>query len=106
MWDDFGMFAWGKWRGGRVFTALLTLVGLLSSCQRTHQSKALSFQEIFAEDTDPAKHGQPVVAAGVVTYIDPEWHLLLVQDATRGVYFEPPANLDLHAGDQVQITGT
>ncbi len=101
------MFAWDKWRGRRVFTALLALlVGLFSSCQRTHQPKALSFDEIFAADSDPARRGQPVVATGVVTYSDPEWHLLLIQDPTRGVYFEPPANPDLHAGDRVQISGS
>jgi diguanylate cyclase (GGDEF)-like protein len=100
------MVAWDKRRSRCVFTALLTLIGIFSGCQRAQKPRALSFDEIFTADSDPARHGQPVVATGVVTYSDPEWHLLMVQDATRGVYFEPPANSDLHAGDQVQITGS
>src|SRR6266496_1228756 len=100
------MVAWDKRRSRCVFTALLTLIGIFSGCQRAQKPRALSFDEIFAADSDPARHGQPVVATGVVTYSDREWHLLLVQYASRGVYFDPPANSDLHPGDQVQISGS
>lgn len=97
------MVALGKVRS-RVACALVALLALLSGCKHANQTRTLTFQQIFAEDSLPAKRGQRVVTSGVVVYSDPLWHLLLIQDGTGGIYMDPPA-MDLHAGDRVQIVG-
>jgi len=92
-------------RSLRVSAFLLTVLACLSACKRAEQTKSLTFQQIYAEDSIPSHHGEHVTTSGVVLYSDPLWRLLVVQDSTQGVYFDPPAELDLHAGDQLQITG-
>ena len=98
-----GMFARGKVRGRLACTLLVVLAGL-SGCRRTEQTRTLTFQEIFARDSVPAERGERVVTSGVVVYSDPVWRLLLIQDATAGIYLDPPP-LELQVGDRVQITG-
>src|SRR5579872_5317447 len=98
------MVAWGK-IGSRVRCALFALLALSSGCKHAEQSRALTFQQIFAEDSVPAKRGRHAVTTGVVVYSDPLWRLLLIQDGTGGIYMDPPA-MEFHAGDRVQITGT
>jgi diguanylate cyclase (GGDEF)-like protein len=100
------MLALGREPRRSVFCALLALIALFSACKRTpRQTTTLTFQQIMAEDTNPAKRGKPVVTTGVVTYFDPEWHLLLLQDSTTGIYIEPHAGLELRVGDELKITG-
>src|SRR5512146_1962482 len=97
------MLALGKVRS-RVACALVGLLAVLSGCKHADQTRTLTFQQIFAEDSIPAKRGQRVVTRGVVVYSDPLWRLLVIQDGTAGIYMDPPA-MELHAGDTVQIAG-
>ncbi len=99
------MVAWGK-VGSRVACALVALLAVLSGCKHAEQTRMLTFQQIFAEDSMPAKHGERVSTSGVVLYSDPLWHLLILQDSSQGIYIEPPAKQEFHAGDKVRITGT
>ena len=97
-----------SWAGGRrlyVWTSVITVLALLSACKRAQQTKALTFQQIYTEDTIPAKHGEQVTTTGTVLYCDPLWRLLVVRDSNQGIYIAPPADLELQAGDQLQITG-
>jgi diguanylate cyclase (GGDEF)-like protein len=91
---------------GMVAT-VITVLTVLSGCKHAKSAKALTltFQQIYVADTIPANRGEHVTTAGVVLYCDPLWHLLVLQDSNQRVYFDPPANLELHAGDQVQING-
>ena len=97
------MLALGKVRS-RVACALVGLLAVLSGCKHADRTRTLTFQQIFAEDSIPAKRGQRVVTRGVVVYSDPSWRLLVLQDGTAGIYMDPPA-MELHAGDLVQIAG-
>src|SRR5690348_10327637 len=94
---------WG-WRC--VFSALLTVLPLLSGCSHKPEVTRMTFREIMAADVQPPKRGQRVVATGVVTYSDPEWHLLFIQDKDKAVYLEPPLGSELKPGDQVEVKGT
>jgi signal transduction histidine kinase/CheY-like chemotaxis protein len=47
----------------------------------------------------------PVVLDAVVTYYDPDWHLLFVQDRTAGVFVLTPASYPVKAGDRVELKG-
>jgi diguanylate cyclase (GGDEF)-like protein len=55
---------------------------------------------------DPANYGTPVKIDGVVTYFDPAWHLLFVQDSTGGLFVnlkdQSPA---LSQGTHIAIQG-
>jgi diguanylate cyclase (GGDEF)-like protein len=84
---------------------LLTVLAALSACKPAVQTKSLTFQQIYAEDNIPSHHGEHVATTGMVLYSDPLWRLLVVQDSNQGIYIDPPADLELHAGDQLQITG-
>jgi diguanylate cyclase (GGDEF)-like protein len=107
MWDDHGMPAWMQPYGRSfVFSALLALAFVSAGCKQTPRTRQLSLREVMAADVDPDQRGQRVKVSGVVTYSDPEWHLLFLQDREGGTYVEPPLNSELRAGDQVQITGT
>src|SRR5437762_1957167 len=99
------MFALAAKRRRRVLGVLLALLSGISGCKRAQQTKTLTFQEIFAADSVPAERGHRVVVKAQVLYSDPLWNLLIVQDSSQAVYIDPPKNLELHAGDLVQITG-
>lgn len=90
----------------RVFGATLLVCLLLAGCQHTQLPRTVSFRELMTMDVNPATRGQRVVVNGIVTYSDPEWHLLFLQDKQSGIYIQPPRNSDFHAGDRLQITGT
>lgn len=90
----------------RVFGTALLVSLLLAGCQHKQQLSTVSLRELLAMDKNPAMRGQRVVVNGIVTYSDPEWHLLFVQDEQEGIYIAPPPNSDFRAGDRLQITGT
>lgn len=52
-----------------------------------------------------ASLGLSVRLTGVVTFFDPAWGILFVQDASGGYYVAPTAGLKLTAGQVVEITG-
>ncbi|HET8827298.1 MAG TPA: hypothetical protein VFM77_19305, partial [Terriglobales bacterium] len=84
--------------------ALVALLAVVSGCKHADHTRRLTFQQIFAEDSAPTKHGERVTTEGVVLYSDPLWRLLVVQDSDQGIYIDPPANQELHPGDRIQIT--
>jgi PAS domain S-box-containing protein len=47
----------------------------------------------------------PVALTATVTFVDPIWHTVYVQDATGGVIVRPRTPPTLRAGDRVTITG-
>jgi diguanylate cyclase (GGDEF)-like protein len=99
------MFAWVQ-RRRSVSVSLLGIVCLFTGCARSTQPIKLSFHDVMVADVQPSQRGQRVIATGIVTYSDPDWHLLFVQDKDDAVYMRPPLNSDLHPGDHLQITGT
>lgn len=82
------------------------MLSLFSGCKRASEVRTLGFKDILAADVDAAKHGQRVRNIGTVTYSDPEWHLLFLQDQDWGVYLQPPPDSNFKAGDRLEITGT
>ena len=51
-------------------------------------------------------YGRPVLIQGVVTYCDPEWHLLFVQDESGGLFIDLDENVvDVSAGQLVEVSG-
>ena len=99
------MTAWGRGWGPRV-SVLLLVLALFSGCRHAEHTESLTIQEIYAHDSIPSQRGQKVTLSATVTYSDPLWRLLMVQDASQGAYIPPPSDIDLHSGDRIQITGT
>ncbi len=59
-----------------------------------------------ALSTVDARRRHPVELRGVITYYDPAWALVFVQDATAGVFVDTRGKqLDLVAGDEALVTG-
>jgi signal transduction histidine kinase/CheY-like chemotaxis protein len=56
---------------------------------------------------DAAKRGYPVQLRGVITYFDPAWHFVFLQDATGGIFIDTTviANLQFEAGQEVLVDG-
>ncbi|MFP5237526.1 MAG: putative bifunctional diguanylate cyclase/phosphodiesterase [Acidobacteriota bacterium] len=52
-----------------------------------------------------ADQALPVRIHGVITYFDPIWRQLYVQDSTAGIYVKYNGNQHLQAGDRVLMTG-
>jgi diguanylate cyclase (GGDEF)-like protein len=56
--------------------------------------------------TNPSNFGKPVRIQGVVTYCDPEWHLLFLQDSSGGFFVNLKEDVaDLKAGRLVEVSG-
>jgi two-component system, cell cycle sensor histidine kinase and response regulator CckA len=63
-------------------------------------------KEVRALTPAQADLGYAVRVRAVVTYYDPLWKNLFVQDATAGIYVNPPEpEADLHPGQIVNLTG-
>ena len=55
---------------------------------------------------DPANYRQPVRITGVVTYFDPDWHLLFLQDKSGGFFVNLQDRApDLMLGQLVEVSG-
>ncbi|MFL6210577.1 MAG: response regulator [Pyrinomonadaceae bacterium] len=53
------------------------------------------------------ERGYPIHLQGVVTYYDPEWHILFFQDSTGGIYIAPQGqDFKVRAGQVVEIEGS
>lgn len=98
------MFAEGKWRI-RASTLLVYLCVLIS-CKKADQAHSVTLGQIKAADVAAKLRGQRVTTTAEVTYSDPGWNLLFLQDDSDGVYLPPPENSDFKAGDVLNITGT
>lgn len=98
------MFALGKWRIGAA--TLIVSMFLFAACNRAERVRTMSLREVQAADAQPNTRGTRVSATAEVTYSDPEWNLLFLQDHDAAVYIAPPANNDFKAGDVLRVTGT
>ena len=64
-------------------------------------------RQFFALSAAEAKRGYPVHLRGVVTYCDPEWHLLFLEDSSGPMFIPlPDADWKGLAGDLVEVEGT
>ena len=68
--------------------------------QRVNSAAAL--REMTSADQTAKR---PVALNGVVTFYDPDWHLLFVQDQTAGVFVLSPGFYTVAAGDRVELKG-
>ena len=62
--------------------------------------------QVVKADIDAGSHGQRVVTTAIVTYIDPDWRILFVQDQGAAIYIKLPAGIVAQPGDRVRIAGT
>jgi diguanylate cyclase (GGDEF)-like protein len=97
-----------------VFVCFLFLfLALFAGCAyRSNQSTSLDSAESIHEAASNSRYGGLVRMQGVVTYYDPEWRLLFLQDSSGGLFVnlkdreikDDPAGLA--PGQLVEITGT
>ena len=62
--------------------------------------------EIVKADNDAGQRGQQVRTTAVVTYSDPDWRVMFVQDQGSALYIQLPPDAAAQSGDRVQIAGT
>ena len=61
---------------------------------------------IYQLTPEQASKKHPVRIQGIVTFYDPEWHILFIQDASSGLYVAWAGDAQkLHPGQQVEIAG-
>ena len=100
-----------RWHPSARFARLFTGLALfLSSLGCTYHSATPHVIE-HAEQArlaglDPSNYGTPVKIDGVVTYSDPAWHLLFIQDSSGGLFLnlkdDAPA---LSQGNHIVVQG-
>ncbi|MDQ5836550.1 MAG: ATP-binding protein, partial [Acidobacteriota bacterium] len=96
--------------------ALLALSG--PACRRRESRESLTadaaqglptltrVEEFGKLPREELKRGYPVRLRGVITYYDPSWNLLFIQDETGGLYVAPQGLPEsLHAGQLVELEG-
>jgi signal transduction histidine kinase/DNA-binding response OmpR family regulator/HPt (histidine-containing phosphotransfer) domain-containing protein len=65
-----------------------------------------SVREIRQLNISGAETARPVRVHGVVTYHDPQWSFIFVQDATAGIFVDCSGQeCSLHVGQQILLTG-
>lgn len=88
---------------------LLTLIpGALTAAEPAFAERApiRLVREIRAMSVEEASLRNPVLIEATVTYNDPDWRVLFVQDETAGIFVNTGAErLDLDAGQRVRIKG-
>jgi signal transduction histidine kinase/CheY-like chemotaxis protein len=101
---------------GRVLERVL-LIGELSGIRVDHAAATapqLSAQKPAKAITTAAevrllREGDtrrvPAHLRGVVTFYDPHWHILFLQDGTDGVFVHSPGFYDVRQGDLVEVSG-
>ncbi len=93
-----------------ALVCFLTLCALLFSTgcgTRSGKASLLGKAEIaHLAAADPSNYGTPVRITGVVTYCDPEWHLLFLQDSSGGFFINLKEEVaDLKAGQLIEVSG-
>lgn len=79
-----------------------------TGCRTTSSNSSVLDQAETAHvaATDPSNYGKPVRITGVVTYCDPDWHLLFLQDSTGGFFVDlKDAVPGLDVGRLVEVSG-
>lgn len=88
----------GNSLAGRLPSASSTPTGELRVLTRADDVRRLTPEE--------AKRGDPVRLRAVVTFYDPEWYTLFVQDSSAGIYVNPEGRkLDIRTGQSVEVEG-
>src|SRR5437763_844104 len=85
--------------------ALLLLVCGSPGCKRSAPVRTVTLSELVTADSSVAGRGQMVRTTATVTYSDPEWRLLFVEDGGLGMYIAPPPDVRVESGDRIEITG-
>lgn len=62
-------------------------------------------QEFYALPAEAIASGVPVQIRGTITYLDPEWHILFIQTADRGLFYSLRAEENLKLGDEAELVG-
>src|SRR5690242_9073286 len=91
-----------------VRSALVCLLLILSACARrgTISASLDSTRDVHEAASDASNYGKPVKIEGVVTYYDPEWHLLFLQDASGGFFLKVKENVpDVKPGKLLEVAG-
>ena len=69
-----------------------------------HQRTMRSVREISQLDNSDARHAYPVHLEGIVTYSDPEWGLLFLQDASGAIYIDVHGmGVSIPAGTRLRV---
>jgi diguanylate cyclase (GGDEF)-like protein len=90
----------------RLLVVCLLLVSTACNYRSTNSSHLDSSDAIRLAALDPSNYGQPVRIEGVVTYYDPEWQLLFVQDSSGGLFVDLKEDAsNLRVGQLLEITG-
>jgi hypothetical protein len=91
--------------------AWLLLVGVLLfpvGCRHLPEDSAMldKVEKARLAAANPDNYGRPVRIQGVVTYCDPEWHLLFLQDESGGLFIDVDEDVvDLSAGQLIEVSG-
>lgn len=108
------------WRDGQAVLETLAVrrIGLLAPNEvwggptTTPQTEAeatnllQTVQQIRLLSPEQAAPGLPVRVQAVVTYYDPSWGTLFVQDETAGIFVSASGSrLDLNVGDRIELEG-
>lgn len=63
-------------------------------------------QQLLQLPPEAAARGYPVQIEGVITFFDPDWSILFIQDDTGGIYVSSTGTpADLQAGHRVRVEG-
>lgn len=62
--------------------------------------------ELVKADIDAASRGQRVQVTALVTYCDPDWKVLFLEDQGASIYVKLPPGVVVQSGDRVKISGT
>src|SRR5579863_3129030 len=101
LWDDFIVLKRASWR----HVAPLFLVCVLAGCSHAPQERDVSVSELVKKINDAGTRGQQFRTSAIVTYIDPEWRVLFVQNPSAAIYVNLPSGAVAESGDRVEITG-
>jgi diguanylate cyclase (GGDEF)-like protein len=93
-------------RAVRRLVAPLVLVCVLAGCSHAPQERTLSVLELIKADSDAGTRGKQARTTAIVTYSDPDWRVLFLQDRGAAIYIKLPVGVVVQSGDQVQVTGT
>lgn len=93
----------GFWNGHGLDDAMIRPVGELTS-EKGDITTLADLKRLTLAQASSQLH---VRVQGIVTYWDPYWHLLFVQDPTAAAFIGTDApNLSFRAGDVVDVSGT
>lgn len=93
-------------RAIRRLVAPMILVCVLAGCSHSPQERTLSVSELIKADSDPASRGKRVQVTALVTYCDPDWKVLFLENQGASIYVKLPPGVVVQSGDRVQVSGT